>query len=194
MNNRGELPNCWIGLVAYCGETVVHGSITMGKRILITGGAGFIGSHLADELLGAGYEVRVLDCLASQVHGKERARPSYLDSEVELISGDVRDKAGVREALKGVDAVFHLAAMVGVGQSMYEVAEYTSVNNEGTAVLLQALIEKPVQKLIVASSMSLYGEGLYQTAEGCKSCLLRMRAACPTVPYLNDFAASSTLL
>ena len=110
----------------------------MGKRILITGGAGFIGSHLADELLGAGYEVRVLDCLASQVHGKEQARPSYLDSEVELISGDVRDKAGVRDALKGVDAVFHLAAMVGVGQSMYEVAEYTSVNNEGTAVLLQA--------------------------------------------------------
>jgi len=138
----------------------------MGKRILITGGAGFIGSHLADELLQTGYEVRVLDCLASQVHGKERARPSYLDSEVELISGDVRDKAAVREALKGVDAVFHLAAMVGVGQSMYEVAEYTSVNNEGTAVLLQALIEKPVERLVVASSMSLYGEGLYRNAEG----------------------------
>jgi len=110
--------------------------------------------------------VRVLDCLAAQVHGKEQARPSYLDSEVELVSGDVRDKAAVRTALKGVDAVFHLAAMVGVGQSMYEVAEYTSVNNEGTAVLLQALIEKPVERLVVASSMSLYGEGLYRSAEG----------------------------
>ena len=110
--------------------------------------------------------MRVLDCLAAQVHGKEQARPSYLDSEVELVSGDVRDKAAVRTALKGVDAVFHLAAMVGVGQSMYEVAEYTSVNNEGTAVLLQALIEKPVERLVVASSMSLYGEGLYRSAEG----------------------------
>src|SRR5437660_963359 len=138
----------------------------MGKRILITGGAGFIGSHLADELLGAGYEVRVLDCLAAQVHGKEQARPSYLDSEVELVSGDVRDKAAVRTALKGVDAVFHLAAMVGVGQSMYEVAGYTEVNNLGTANLLQCLIENPVEKLIVASSMSLYGEGLYRNAGG----------------------------
>src|SRR5436305_11361465 len=138
----------------------------MGKRILLTRGAGFIGSHLADELLEAGYAVRVLDCLASQVHGKEQARPPYLDSEVELISGDVRDKSAVRDALRGVDAVFHLAAVVGVGQSMYEVAEYTSVNNEGTAVLLQALIEKPVERLVVASSMSLYGEGLYRTAEG----------------------------
>src|SRR5438105_7401154 len=138
----------------------------MGKRILITGGAGFIGSHLADELLEAGYAVRVLDCLASQVHGKEQARPPYLDSEVELISGEVRDKAGVRDALKGVDAVFHLAAMVGVGQSMYEVAEYTSVNNDGTAVLLEALIERPVERLVVASSMSLYGEGLYRAADG----------------------------
>src|SRR3954464_10105851 len=138
----------------------------MGKKILLTGGAGFIGSHLADELLDNGYEVKVLDCLASQVHGSSGARPSYLDSEAELIRGDVRDKKAVREALRGVDAVFHLAAMVGVGQSMYEVAEYTSVNNEGTATLLQALIECPVERLIVASSMSLYGEGLYRDAEG----------------------------
>src|SRR4051794_37424145 len=139
---------------------------TMSARILITGGAGFIGSHLADELLEKGCHVRVFDCLAAQVHGSTRERPQYLDPEVELVSGDIRDPAAVRHALEGMDAVFHFAAMVGVGQSMYQVAEYTSVNNQGTAVLLQELIERPVEKLAVASSMSLYGEGLYRTAEG----------------------------
>jgi dTDP-L-rhamnose 4-epimerase len=114
----------------------------MGKRILITGGAGFIGSHVADELLNHNCEVRVLDCLASQVHGSTPVRPAYLDPEVELISGDVRDKATVLKALEGVEAVFHFAAMVGVGQSMYQVEEYTSVNNLGTATLLQALTLK----------------------------------------------------
>jgi dTDP-L-rhamnose 4-epimerase len=138
----------------------------MMKRVLITGGAGFIGSHLADELLAQGYEVRILDSLSSQVHGPKSERPEYLDSEVELIVGDVRDEALLRHALKGVDAVYHLAAMVGVGQSMYEVTKYTSVNNQGTATLLQALIEKPVEQLVVASSMSLYGEGLYRTPIG----------------------------
>lgn len=136
------------------------------KRILITGGAGFIGSHLADELLANGYEVRVLDSLSSQVHGPQQRRPDYLDSEVELMVGDVRDPAAVQRALKGVDAVYHFAAMVGVGQSMYEVAQYTSVNNEGTAVLMEGLIKKPVQRVVVASSMSLYGEGLYKTPIG----------------------------
>jgi len=136
------------------------------KRILITGGAGFIGSHLADELLAEGYQVRILDSLSSQVHGPKSERPEYLDPESELIVGDVRDEATLRKALKGVDAVYHFAAMVGVGQSMYEVAKYTSVNNEGTATLLQALIEKPVERLVVASSMSLYGEGLYRTPIG----------------------------
>ena len=135
------------------------------KKVLITGGAGFIGSHLADELLRGGHEVRALDNLAPQVHG-EGKRPEYLDEEVELIVGDIRDRDVVRKALDGVDAVFHLAALVGVGQSMYEVKRYTDVNNGGTAVLLEALIEKPVERLIVASSMSLYGEGLYQTAGG----------------------------
>ena len=138
----------------------------MTKRILITGGAGFIGSHLSDELLSQGSEVRVLDNLCEQVHGADCRRPDYLDGEVEMVFGDVRDPDTVRKALEGVDAVFHLAARVGVGQSMYEVAEYTSVNNEGTAALLQALSEKPVEKLLVASSMSLYGEGLYKTARG----------------------------
>jgi len=138
----------------------------MSKKILITGGAGFIGSHLADELLNKGYQVRVLDNLSEQVHGKERKRPEYLDPNVELQIGDVRDKQAIKKALEGIDAVFHLAAMVGVGQSMYELREYTEVNNLGTATLLEALIENPVEKLIVASSMSIYGEGLYKDAAG----------------------------
>jgi dTDP-L-rhamnose 4-epimerase len=136
------------------------------RHILITGGAGFIGSHVSNELLARGCKVRVLDNLAPQVHGPERKRPHYLSPEVELVVADVRDGAAVRRALKGIDAVYHLVAVVGVGQSMYEIEEYTSVNNIGTAVLLEALIERPVERLIVASSMSIYGEGLYRTADG----------------------------
>jgi len=138
----------------------------MNKRILITGGAGFIGSHLADEMLSNNYTVRALDNLSPQVHGSDADRPAYLDPEVELIVGDVRDPEAVRRALKDIDAVFHLAAMVGVGQSMYQIDQYTSVNNMGTAVLLQELIGRPVEKLVVASSMSLYGEGLYRNGAG----------------------------
>jgi dTDP-L-rhamnose 4-epimerase len=134
--------------------------------ILITGGAGFIGSHLADHLLDRGYRVRALDDLSPQVHGEDAGRPRYLHRDVELVTGDVRDRQSVRRALAGVDAVFHLAAAVGVGQSMYEVERYTSVNNVGTAVLLEALIERPVARLVVASSMSLYGEGLYRDPAG----------------------------
>lgn len=135
----------------------------MAKRILITGGAGFIGSHLADALLDRGYSVRALDLLAPQVHGKTEARPDYLNEDVELVVGDVRDRAVVDQVLDGVDAVFHFAAAVGVGQSMYEIEQYTSVNNLGTAVLLQALLKRPVQRLVVASSMSVYGEGRYRS-------------------------------
>ncbi len=131
-------------------------------RVLITGGAGFIGSHLADELITRGCTVRALDALVPQVHGSDRMRPAYLAPEVELVVGDIRDPATVKQALDGVDVVYHFAARVGVGQSMYEIAEYTSVNNRGTAVLLEALVEKPVRRLIVASSMSIYGEGLYR--------------------------------
>jgi dTDP-L-rhamnose 4-epimerase len=134
--------------------------------VLITGGAGFVGSHLADELLGHGYRVRALDNLDAQVHGDTNARPAYLNAEVELIHGDVRDRAAVNRALRGVDAVFHFAAAVGVGQSMYEIERYTDVNNRGTAVLLEALSAAPVQRLIVASSMSVYGEGRCQSADG----------------------------
>ena len=138
----------------------------MPSHILITGGAGFIGSHLADELLVHGHRVRVLDSLSAQVHGENARRPDYLDPAVELIVGDVCDPVAVRHALEGVDAVYHFAAAVGVGQSMYEVAHYTRVNNLGTAVLMEALIQQPVQRLVVASSMSLYGEGLYRNPAG----------------------------
>ena len=140
----------------------------MPDRVLITGGAGFVGSHVADELLAAGYRVRVLDCLSAQVHGSGRGRPDYLSGDVEFIAGDVRDAAAVRRALAGVDAVHHLAAAVGVGQSMYAIADYTSLNNLGTATLLEAVIDHrdQIKKLVVASSMSIYGEGLYRNAAG----------------------------
>ena len=137
----------------------------MSERILITGGAGFIGSHLARHLLREGHEVRALDRLDPQVH-PGRERPSYLDEEVELIVGDVRDPTAVEAALEGVDAVVHLAARVGVGQSMCEIADYCSVNTVGTGVLLEALMDQPVRRLVVASSMSIYGEGLARTASG----------------------------
>jgi len=133
------------------------------ERVLITGGAGFIGSHLADELLRAGYAVRALDVLVEQVHGDSGSRrPDYLDPEIELIAGDIRNPEVVRGALEGVDAVVHLAARVGVGQSMYEQAEYAGANTLGTTVLLDALQQHPVRKLVVASSMSIYGEGAYE--------------------------------
>lgn len=136
------------------------------KSVLITGGAGFIGSHLADELLGHGYRVRALDDLVPQVHGDGRKRPSYLSRDVELVVGDVRDTAAVDAALEGIDAVYHFAAAVGVGQSMYDVAQYTSVNNLGTAVLMERVIARKVRRLVVASSMSVYGEGLFRDRSG----------------------------
>ena len=136
------------------------------QSILITGGAGFIGSHLCDLLISQGHSVRILDNLDPQVHGPNARRPSYLNQAALLMVGDVRNRQDVEEALENVDIVFHLAAKVGVGQSMYEISGYTSVNNVGTAVLLEALIKKPPRKLVVASSMSIYGEGLYKTPSG----------------------------
>src|SRR5436309_14137860 len=135
-------------------------------RVLITGGAGFIGSHLADRLLADGHEVRALDNLDSQVHpGGER--PDYLDGDVELQLGDIRDHAAVRRALDGVEAVVHFAAAVGVGQSMYEIERYTSINAIGVAVLLEEAVERreQIRKLLVASSMSIYGEGQYRNPQ-----------------------------
>jgi dTDP-L-rhamnose 4-epimerase len=129
------------------------------QRILITGGAGFIGSHLARELLDVGYAVRVLDNMDPQVHGGA-ARPGYLDPDIELLTGDVCDRDCMRAALRGVDMVCHFAAKVGVGQSMYEIARYTKANELGTAILLEELTKAGIEALLVASSMSIYGEGL----------------------------------
>jgi dTDP-L-rhamnose 4-epimerase len=133
--------------------------------ILVTGGAGFIGRSVARELLRRGNQVRVLDSLIEQVHG-DRERPDDLSDEVELIVGDIRNRDVVARSLKGVDSVVHLAAEVGVGQSMYAVERYTSVNETGSAVLFEALIAQPVRRVVTASSMSIYGEGLYRDADG----------------------------
>jgi dTDP-L-rhamnose 4-epimerase len=132
-------------------------------RVLITGGAGFIGSHLADRLLAEGHEVRALDSLDRQVH-PDGERPGYLAGDVELHTGDVRDREAVRRSLEGVDAVVHFAAAVGVGQSMYEIERYTSINAIGAAVVLEESVERrdDIRKLLVASSMSIYGEGQYR--------------------------------
>ncbi|MET4042157.1 NAD-dependent epimerase/dehydratase family protein [Bradyrhizobium sp. RT6a] len=134
-------------------------------RVLITGGAGFIGSHAADALLAAGYEVRLLDNLSPQVHGGDRQRPAYLAKDAELVVGDVTDALAVDHALRGTDMVLHLASAVGVGQSMYDIEPYVRTNELGTAVLLQTLSKRPIARLVVASSMSIYGEGLYRSAD-----------------------------
>jgi len=137
----------------------------MAKTVLLSGGAGFIGRHVCEALLARGDRVRVLDSLIDQVH-PTRERPKELHADAELIVGDIRDEAAVLKALSGVDHVIHLAAEVGVGQSMYAVDRYTSVNDYGTAVLFQQLIDNPVERVVVASSMSIYGEGLYCSQDG----------------------------
>jgi dTDP-L-rhamnose 4-epimerase len=138
------------------------------ERVLVTGGAGFIGSHLVDALVGSGRRVRILDSLEAQVHGPSRLAPSYLNPAAEMVIGDVRNRDQLRAALDGVQVVFHLAAAVGVGQSMYEIERYVSANTLGTSVLLDILANgnPGVRKLVVASSMSLYGEGSYH----CPNC------------------------
>jgi len=130
-------------------------------HVLVTGGAGFIGSHFIDRLLAGGHDVRVLDSLDPQVHN---GWPDYLAADIERIEGDVRDRDAVKRALHGVDRVVHLAAAVGVGQSMYEIERYTSVNAMGAAVVLEAAMDvrAELEKVVVASSMSIYGEGLYR--------------------------------
>ncbi|MER9952016.1 NAD-dependent epimerase/dehydratase family protein [Mesorhizobium sp. M0047] len=133
------------------------------RRILVTGGCGFIGRHVAQELIEHDYAVCIFDALLDQVHGGEAVS---IPAGAELIRGDVRDRDALAGALQGVDAVIHLAAEVGVGQSMYEIARYVGTNDLGTAVLLEALIRHPVQRIVVASSMSVYGEGLYASPDG----------------------------
>ena len=154
----------------------------MSKQILITGGAGFVGSHLADGLLRAGHDVRILDDLTPQVHPS--GVPEYLSRDVELITGDVRDPQRLKSALAGVDVVFHFAANVGVGQSMYEISRYMSVNTQGTAELLQAILDARLnlEKLVVASSMSIYGEGRYS----CPVCNIDAAPPVRSVAQLKD--------
>lgn len=137
-------------------------------NILVTGGAGFIGSHLVDSLVERGHRVRILDSLVEQVHGT--SAPAHLNKTAEFIHGDVCDAKAIAAALDDVDVVYHQAAEVGVGQSMYEIVRYVKVNDLGTAVLLEEMIKRPSQfkKLIVASSMSIYGEGAYRCGV-CKS-------------------------
>lgn len=138
------------------------------QRILVTGGAGFVGTHLCRELVSRGYDVRVLDNLDPQVHGKHARRPASLPKTVDWLRGDVTRPADVEKAVDGVDAIYHLAAAVGVGQSMYQVRHYVNTNSMGGATVLEAVIRqrKRIRKVIVASSMSIYGEGLYH----CPSC------------------------
>jgi len=138
----------------------------MGK-ILVTGGAGFIGSYIADELTGEGYDVRILDNLDTQVH-PEGKKPGYLNPKAEFALGDVTKINDLETALKDVDVVFNQAAAVGIGQSMYKIRHYVKTNSLGTANLLEILAngKHSIKKIIQASSMILYGEGAYS----CGNC------------------------
>lgn len=149
----------------------------MTDKILVTGGAGFIGSFLVDALIQRGYSVRVYDALVPQVHGPEQAWPSYLNPDAEFVQGDVRDREALGKALANVAVVFHLAAAVGVGQSMYQIQHYTEANTLGGAVLLDLLANTrhQVGKVLVASSMSIYGEGKYECGD-CGAVYPRLRS------------------
>jgi dTDP-L-rhamnose 4-epimerase len=147
----------------------------MSKNVLIVGGAGFVGSHTADALLRRGHSVKIYDNLSEQVHCGEF--PAYLSREAEFMEGDVRDLDSLSRAVKGIDVIYHLAAAVGVGQSMYQIADYTATNVQGTANLLQAILDtrSQPQKFIIASSMSIYGEGRFHCPQ-CGEIAPRARA------------------
>jgi len=142
----------------------------MGGTILITGGAGFIGSRLALRLIADGYRVRVLDSLAPQIHGADPTlSPLFraIEGKVEFLQGSVTCKEDLLGVLPGVDTVVHLAAETGTGQSMYAIRHYAEVNMGGTALLLDLIANEsfPVRKLVVASSRAVYGEGKYRCAD-----------------------------
>jgi len=138
---------------------------SMLKKVLVTGGAGFIGSHLVDLLVEEGYQVKTLDSFHTQVH---KEKPTYLNPACEYIEGDIRDRKLLSSLVADVEGIFHLASRVGVGQSMYQIEEYVDENVRGTAVLLDILANEKhnIKKLVVASSMSIYGEGAYN----CDAC------------------------
>jgi len=137
-------------------------------NILITGGAGFIGSHLTRHLLGQGHEVTILDNFLPQVHGNRRSLADDIAADVRLVVGDVADAAAIASALEGAQAIVHLAAETGTGQSMYEVGRYARTNLGGTAQIFDNLVKKAnpkIERIVVASSRAIYGEGAYRCAQ-----------------------------
>lgn len=162
----------------------------MASSYLVTGGAGFIGRQLCAELLSHGSNVRVVDSLVPQVHGEDAEPPP---PGVEFFKGDIRNVNLLDRALAGIDGVFHLAAEVGVGQSMYEMVRYVSGNDLATAVLLERLATSSVCRLIIASSMSVYGEGLYVGANGDRYGAVR-RNPDAAAPYWDPVAADGSCL
>jgi len=134
-------------------------------RVLATGGAGFVGSHVVDHLVDHGYDVTVVDNLTDQVHDDE---PRYLNDDAEYVWGDVRDRALMADLLRDADVLNHQASAVGVGQSMYEIEHYVDVNTLATARILDVIVDEEIDldRMLVASSMSIYGEGSYR----CPAC------------------------
>jgi dTDP-L-rhamnose 4-epimerase len=134
------------------------------SRVMITGGAGFIGTHLSNALLARGHDVVVLDSLHPQVHGNGAERALLVPAAVQLVVDDIRNRSAVSALVRDSEIIVHLAAHTGVGQSMYQVSEYTDVNVNGTAVLLESIrtAPGPARKLLVASSRAIYGEGSYE--------------------------------
>ena len=134
------------------------------SKVLVTGGAGFVGSHLVDRLVAEGYDVTVVDNLTEQVHDDE---PAYLNDDAEYVWGDVRDRELMTDLLRETDVLNHQASAVGVGQSMYQIEKYVDVNTMGTARILDIVVNEGVdlEKMVVASSMSIYGEGAYRCPE-----------------------------
>lgn len=134
-------------------------------RVLVTGGAGFIGSYTVDMLIEKGYDVRILDNLEPQVHGNKK--PSYLNPKAEFVNADITNSKTWKKCLEDIDMVVHLAALVSVGQSMYQPVRFLDVNTLGTAKLYETLLKnkrfrKNISRIVVASSKSIYGEGAYK--------------------------------
>jgi len=139
--------------------------VSMNPKVLITGGAGFLGTHLARELLRRGCELTLLDNFNPQIHGAGAALPADLAAEVRLHRGDVRDASAWHAAMPGHTCIVHLAAETGTAQSMYAADHYTQVNVGGTQLLCDALSAPPVERIVLASSRAVYGEGAYRCAK-----------------------------